>query len=165
MVSRLSSRGNWGGPLGREEVVPFHSLAIINWSLEMTKIIVDKKSRQVSLEDTNTKTGDVIYLYRKTELEYSVAYLYKSLQENQGITQKSFEGDKENVFYVIELKIPQFRTRARACLQFQIRGSCCMTLPVAITSHRDFCWVHNCPGNAVQFHAMKSIIEQTVVKN
>ena len=57
------------------------------------------------------ETGDVIYLYRKTELEYSVAYLYKSLQENQGITQKSFEGDKENVFYVIELKIPQFRTR------------------------------------------------------
>lgn len=48
-----------GEPPGREEVVPFHSLAI-NWSLEMTKIIVDKKSRQVLLEDTNSSQLRVV---------------------------------------------------------------------------------------------------------
>lgn len=35
------------------EVVPFHFL-VINWSQEITKIIVDKKSGQVSLKDTST---------------------------------------------------------------------------------------------------------------
>ncbi|XP_057161754.1 E3 ubiquitin-protein ligase CHFR isoform X2 [Ursus arctos] len=83
------------------------------------KIIVDEKSGQVSLEDTSTngtvinklkvvkkqtcplQTGDVIYLvYRKNEPEHNVAYLYESLNEKQGITQDSFEANKENVFHV-----------------------------------------------------------------
>ncbi|XP_058995192.1 E3 ubiquitin-protein ligase CHFR isoform X2 [Mustela lutreola] len=83
------------------------------------KIIVDEKSGQVSLEDTSTngtvinklkvvkkqtcplQTGDVIYLvYRKNEPEHNVAYLYESLSEKQGVTQDSFEANKENVFHV-----------------------------------------------------------------
>ncbi|XP_032705127.1 E3 ubiquitin-protein ligase CHFR isoform X2 [Lontra canadensis] len=83
------------------------------------KIIVDEKSGQVSLEDTSTngtvinklkvvkkqtcllQTGDVIYLvYRKNEPEHNVAYLYESLSERQGVTQDSFEANKENVFHV-----------------------------------------------------------------
>lgn len=43
---------------GRGEVVPFYSLTI-NLSLEITKIIVVKKSGQVSLDDTST-SGTVI---------------------------------------------------------------------------------------------------------
>nr|XP_030715766.1 E3 ubiquitin-protein ligase CHFR isoform X4 [Globicephala melas] len=83
------------------------------------KIIVDEKSGQVSLEDTSTngtvinklkvvkkqtcplQTGDVIYLvYRKNEPEHNVAYLYESFHEKQGVTQDSFEANKENVFHV-----------------------------------------------------------------
>ncbi|OWK14340.1 CHFR [Cervus elaphus hippelaphus] len=94
------------------------------------KITVDEKSGQVSLEDTSAngtvinklkvvkkqtcplQTGDVIYLvYRKNEPEHSkrgvswagptdVAYLYESLSEKQGVTQDSFEANKENVFHV-----------------------------------------------------------------
>ncbi|XP_010602531.1 E3 ubiquitin-protein ligase CHFR isoform X2 [Fukomys damarensis] len=83
------------------------------------KIVVDEKSGQVTLEDTSTngtvinklkvvkkqtyplQTGDVIYLvYRKNEPEYNVAYLYESLNEKQGMTQESFEANKENMFHV-----------------------------------------------------------------
>lgn len=83
------------------------------------KITVDEKSGQVSLEDTSAngtvinklkvvkrqtcplQTGDVIYLvYRKNEPEHNVAYLYESLNEKQGVTQDSFEANKENVFHV-----------------------------------------------------------------
>ncbi|XP_042523189.1 E3 ubiquitin-protein ligase CHFR isoform X1 [Dipodomys spectabilis] len=83
------------------------------------KILVDEKSGQVMLEDTSTngtvinklkvvkkqtcplQSGDVIYLvYRKNEPEHNVAYLYESLNEKQGITQESFEANKENVFHV-----------------------------------------------------------------
>ncbi|KAM9194945.1 E3 ubiquitin-protein ligase CHFR isoform 3-T3 [Dugong dugon] len=83
------------------------------------KIIVDEKSGQVSLQDTSTngtvinklkivkkqtcplQTGDVIYVvYRKNEPEHNVAYLYESLKEKQGVTQESFEANKENVFHV-----------------------------------------------------------------
>ncbi|XP_032165800.1 E3 ubiquitin-protein ligase CHFR isoform X2 [Mustela erminea] len=83
------------------------------------KITVDEKSGQVSLEDTSTngtvinklkvvkkqtcplQTGDVIYLvYRKNEPEHNVAYLYESLSDKQGVTQDSFEANKENVFHV-----------------------------------------------------------------
>ncbi|XP_078193968.1 E3 ubiquitin-protein ligase CHFR isoform X14 [Callithrix jacchus] len=82
------------------------------------KIVVDEKSGQVTLEDTSTngtvinklkvvkkqtcplRTGDVIYLvYRKNEPEHNVAYLYESLNEKQGMTQESFEANKENVFH------------------------------------------------------------------
>ncbi|XP_074212792.1 E3 ubiquitin-protein ligase CHFR isoform X3 [Camelus bactrianus] len=82
------------------------------------KIIVDEKSGQVSLEDTSTngtvinklkvvkkqtcplQTGDVIYLvYRKNEPEHNVAYLYESFNEKQGVTQDSFEANKENVLH------------------------------------------------------------------
>ncbi|XP_030677613.1 E3 ubiquitin-protein ligase CHFR isoform X6 [Nomascus leucogenys] len=82
------------------------------------RIIVDEKSGQVTLEDTSTngtvinklkvvkkqtcplQTGDVIYLvYRKNEPEHNVAYLYESLNEKQGMTQESFEANKENVFH------------------------------------------------------------------
>ncbi|XP_060048662.1 E3 ubiquitin-protein ligase CHFR isoform X3 [Erinaceus europaeus] len=81
------------------------------------KITVDEKSGQVVLEDTSTngtvinklkvirkqacplQTGDVIYLvYRKNEPEHNVAYLYESLNEKPGVTQDSFEANKENVF-------------------------------------------------------------------
>ncbi|KAM5199369.1 E3 ubiquitin-protein ligase CHFR isoform 1-T4 [Hipposideros larvatus] len=83
------------------------------------KITVDEKSGQVSLEDTSTngtvinklkvvkkqtcplQTGDVIYLvYRKSEPEHNVAYLYESLNEKRNITQDSSEANKENVFHV-----------------------------------------------------------------
>ncbi|XP_005402996.1 PREDICTED: E3 ubiquitin-protein ligase CHFR isoform X2 [Chinchilla lanigera] len=83
------------------------------------KIVVDEKSGQVTLEDTSTngtvinklkvvkkqtcplQTGDVIYLvYRKNEPEHNVAYLYESLNEKQGMTQESFEANKENMFHV-----------------------------------------------------------------
>ncbi|KAM9622530.1 E3 ubiquitin-protein ligase CHFR isoform 1-T2 [Trichechus inunguis] len=83
------------------------------------KIIVDEKSGQVSLQDTSTngtvinklkivkkqtcplQTGDVIYVvYRKNEPEHNVAYLYESLKEKQGVTQESFEANKENVIHV-----------------------------------------------------------------
>ncbi|XP_008564403.1 PREDICTED: E3 ubiquitin-protein ligase CHFR isoform X5 [Galeopterus variegatus] len=83
------------------------------------KIVVDEKSGQVVLEDTSTngtvinklkvvkkqscplQTGDVIYLvYRKNEPEHNVAYLYESLNEKQGMTQESFEANKENVFHM-----------------------------------------------------------------
>nr|XP_021531567.1 E3 ubiquitin-protein ligase CHFR isoform X5 [Aotus nancymaae] len=82
------------------------------------KIVVDEKSGQVTLEDTSTngtvinklkvvkkqtcplQTGDVIYLvYRKNEPEHNVAFLYESLNEKQGMTQESFEANKENVFH------------------------------------------------------------------
>ncbi|XP_065381185.1 E3 ubiquitin-protein ligase CHFR isoform X3 [Macaca fascicularis] len=82
------------------------------------KIVVDEKSGQVTLEDTSTngtvinklkvvkkqtcplQSGDVIYLvYRKNEPEHNVAYLYESLNEKQGMTQESFEANKENVFH------------------------------------------------------------------
>ncbi|KAF6277726.1 checkpoint with forkhead and ring finger domains [Rhinolophus ferrumequinum] len=72
------------------------------------KITVDEKSGQVSLEDTSTngtvinklkvvkkqtcllQTGDVIYLvYRKSEPEHNVAYLYESLNEKRGTAQDS----------------------------------------------------------------------------
>ncbi|XP_063081473.1 E3 ubiquitin-protein ligase CHFR isoform X5 [Cavia porcellus] len=83
------------------------------------KIVVDEKSGQVTLEDTSTngtvinklkvvkkqtcplQTGDVIYLvYRKNEPEHNVAYLYESLNAKQGMTQESFEANKENMFHV-----------------------------------------------------------------
>lgn len=83
------------------------------------KITVDEKSGQVSLEDTSTngtvinklkvvkkqtcllQTGDVIYLvYRKSEPEHNVAYLYESLNEKRGTAQDSSEANKENVFHV-----------------------------------------------------------------
>ncbi|XP_002722530.2 E3 ubiquitin-protein ligase CHFR isoform X1 [Oryctolagus cuniculus] len=83
------------------------------------KLVVDEKSGQVTLEDTSTngtvinklkvvkkqtcplQTGDVIYLvYRKNEPEHNVAYLYESLNERQGMTQESFEANKENVFHM-----------------------------------------------------------------
>ncbi|KAL4691580.1 hypothetical protein H8957_003284 [Semnopithecus entellus] len=82
------------------------------------KIVVDEKSGQVTLEDTSTngtvinklkvvkkqtcplQSGDIIYLvYRKNEPEHNVAYLYESLNEKQGMTQESFEANKENVFH------------------------------------------------------------------
>nr|XP_045012717.1 E3 ubiquitin-protein ligase CHFR isoform X3 [Jaculus jaculus] len=83
------------------------------------KIIIDEKSGQVTLEDTSTngtvinklkvvkkqtcplQTGDIIYLvYRKNEPEHNVAYLYESLNEKQGMTQESFDANKENMFHV-----------------------------------------------------------------
>lgn len=84
------------------------------------KIIVDETSAPVLLEDTNTDgivinqlkvvekqtylslTGrDVICLvYRKNEPEHNVAYLYKSLNEKQGMAHVSFEAKKENIFHI-----------------------------------------------------------------
>lgn len=83
------------------------------------KIVVDEKSGQVLLEDTSTngtvinklkvvkkqtcplQTGDVIYLvYRKSDPDHNVAYLYESLNRKHGAAQDPFEANKENVFHV-----------------------------------------------------------------
>ncbi|KAM5238755.1 E3 ubiquitin-protein ligase CHFR [Ctenodactylus gundi] len=83
------------------------------------KIVVDEKSGQVTLEDTSTngtvinklkvvkkqtcplQTGDVIYLvFRKSEPEHNVAYLYESLNEKPGMRQESFEANNENIFHM-----------------------------------------------------------------
>ncbi|XP_036615998.1 E3 ubiquitin-protein ligase CHFR [Trichosurus vulpecula] len=80
------------------------------------KIVVDEKSGQVSLEDTSTngtvinkvrvvkkqsyalQTGDVIYVvYRKSEPENNVAYLYESLKTKPGIYPELIEATGENV--------------------------------------------------------------------
>ncbi|EHA98713.1 E3 ubiquitin-protein ligase CHFR [Heterocephalus glaber] len=110
------------------------------------KIVVDEKSGQVTLEDTSTngtvinklkvvkkqtyplQTGDVIYLvYRKNEPEYNVAYLYESLNEKQGVTQESFEANKENMFHMTKdasgpgrgdgLQVPPPLPAAQLCLE------------------------------------------------
>ncbi|KAM6165552.1 E3 ubiquitin-protein ligase CHFR isoform 2-T2 [Erethizon dorsatum] len=110
------------------------------------KIVVDEKSGQVTLEDTSTngtvinklkvvkkqtcplQTGDVIYLvYRKNEPEHNVAYLYESLNEKQGMTQESFEANKENMFHVTkdtsgpgwgdDPQVPPPLPSTRACLE------------------------------------------------
>ncbi|XP_027699934.1 E3 ubiquitin-protein ligase CHFR isoform X2 [Vombatus ursinus] len=80
------------------------------------KIVVDEESGQVSLEDTSTngtvinkvrivrkqsyalQTGDVIYVvYRKSEPEHNVAYLYESLKAKPGISPELIEATGENV--------------------------------------------------------------------
>ncbi|XP_020859980.1 E3 ubiquitin-protein ligase CHFR isoform X3 [Phascolarctos cinereus] len=80
------------------------------------KIVVDEESGQVSLEDTSTngtvinkvrivrkqsytlQTGDVIYVvYRKSEPEHNVAYLYESLKSKPGISPELIEATGENV--------------------------------------------------------------------
>lgn len=110
------------------------------------KLIVDKKSGQVTLEDTSTngtvinkqrvvkkqtyplQSGDIIYLvYRKNEPEHNVAYLYESLNEKQSLPRESFEANKESMFHVTkdssgpgqgdDLLVPPLSPVAQTCLE------------------------------------------------
>ncbi|XP_008564400.1 PREDICTED: E3 ubiquitin-protein ligase CHFR isoform X2 [Galeopterus variegatus] len=72
-----------------------------HWAEESTNGTVINKLKVVKKQSCPLQTGDVIYLvYRKNEPEHNVAYLYESLNEKQGMTQESFEANKENVFHM-----------------------------------------------------------------
>ncbi|XP_055213718.1 E3 ubiquitin-protein ligase CHFR isoform X2 [Gorilla gorilla gorilla] len=70
-----------------------------SWDYSTSGTVINKL-KVVKKQTCPLQTGDVIYLvYRKNEPEHNVAYLYESLNEKQGMTQESFEANKENVFH------------------------------------------------------------------
>ncbi|XP_021113409.1 E3 ubiquitin-protein ligase CHFR isoform X2 [Heterocephalus glaber] len=95
---------------------------------ESTNGTVINKLKVVKKQTYPLQTGDVIYLvYRKNEPEYNVAYLYESLNEKQGVTQESFEANKENMFHMTKdasgpgrgdgLQVPPPLPAAQLCLE------------------------------------------------
>lgn len=65
------------------------------------------------------------------------------------------------LFSVIEsLRTPCCVTLAAPAFSWKLTYHKRFPVPILITfsPHPDFCWSHNCPNNAVQFHAVKLII-------
>ncbi|XP_043344179.1 E3 ubiquitin-protein ligase CHFR isoform X1 [Cervus canadensis] len=96
-LGEASSPGRRGGRAAR----PPEETGVDHRAKKSANGTVINKLKVVKKQTCPLQTGDVIYLvYRKNEPEHNVAYLYESLSEKQGVTQDSFEANKENVFHV-----------------------------------------------------------------
>ncbi|XP_072809164.1 E3 ubiquitin-protein ligase CHFR isoform X3 [Vicugna pacos] len=95
-VGQAPPPGRRGGRAAR----PPEETGVDHRAEKSTNGTVINKLKVVKKQTCPLQTGDVIYLvYRKNEPEHNVAYLYESFNEKQGVTQDSFEANKENVLH------------------------------------------------------------------